>query len=85
MVVHVNGKDIKLSNKEVNSCKKMILNFLQNVDKTAQENSLPTYYFTTLIMMQVLSQELLASFDADSFANIMNALSRYYEREEKNV
>lgn len=79
MVIRVNGKNISLRNEEVKSCKKCVAKFLKNIRDLSEERSLPTYYFTTLVVMQAMSQELLSTYDPDSFAEIMNAFYKYFE------
>lgn len=74
MNMYFKNGTIRLNKKEVRSTKKLITQFISNVKKEADNNLSPTYYFTLLMMMHVMSQELLNDFDEATLTNIMNRL-----------
>lgn len=74
MKYKVNGRELLLNNAEVKSAKRVVASFLKNIDKLAAERHQPTYYFTALLVMHLMSQEALDNMDPDNLARIMNTL-----------
>lgn len=71
MKYRVNGIEIPLDRKETAAAKRMVAKFMEEVEKNSKDTGNTSLYFTTLILMQVLSQEAL---DHISNAMIMNIL-----------
>ena len=82
MQINIKGKEINLNKREVASCKRIISEFIDNVKGASKDGLRPTYYFTFLIIMHVLSQQLLEDLDDDSLNLIFNKLG--VKQEEKD-
>lgn len=76
MICTVNGKTIRLNPIEVKAAKKMLDKYLLKVKDLSKEKKLPTFFFTFLIVAQVITQEALNEIDPDNLAIIMNTLNR---------
>ena len=74
MKIQIGGTTIKLNNREVASCKKIVQKFINAVQKETDENKTPTYFFTMLIVMHLMSQSILSEFDSDVIAQIIEKL-----------
>lgn len=59
MKYRVNGIEIPLDRKETAAAKRMVAKFMEEVEKNSKDTGNTSLYFTTLILMQVLSQEAL--------------------------
>lgn len=57
MKYRVNGIEIPLDRKETAAAKRMVAKFMEEVEKNSKDTGNTSLYFTTLILMQVLSQE----------------------------
>lgn len=68
MKYRVNGIEIPLDRKETAAAKRMVAKFMEEVEKNSKDTGNTSLYFTTLILMQVLSQEALD--------HIFNVISR---------
>ena len=74
--IEIMGRKLHLNKGEVNSCKKIICQFIDKVKDTAKTKVSPTYYFTFLIVMHHLSQELLSEMNEDSLEIVFNRLGK---------
>jgi signal transduction histidine kinase len=74
MKIQIGGTTIKLNNREVASCKKIVSKFINAVQKETDEKKTPTYFFTMLIVMHLMSQSILSEFDSDVIAQIIEKL-----------
>ena len=72
MTVTLYGRKIKLDPTEVELAKKTINQFMEGVNKIADDRKRSSMFFTTLIMMQVMSQTALEEMDLDNFEFLMN-------------
>lgn len=63
MKYRVNGIEIPLDRKETAAAKRMVAKFMEEVEKNSKDTGNTSLYFTTLILMQVLSQEALDHID----------------------
>lgn len=76
MRIRIKNKEILLNNAEVASAKKITTEFLEHVRKNSRENNQPTYYFTVLIVMNALSQELIEEMDIKNLEMLMNSIEQ---------
>ncbi len=79
MIVYFRDAMIKLNPHDVRSTKKAVTNFINHANDLSKDQMNPTYYFTLLMMMHIMSQELLNDMDAQTLANIMNKLNAEVE------
>ena len=66
MKYRVNGIEIPLDRKETAAAKRMVAKFMEEVEKNSKYTGNTSLYFTTLILMQVLSQEALDHIDSET-------------------
>ena len=76
MVIKVKEKELQLNNSEVKSAKRVVAGFIDKVKTISKDELSPTYYFTFLIVMHMLSQELINEMDAETLEIIMNRLKK---------
>lgn len=74
MKLTVNNIQMEFNDREVKSCKRVVSNFIDMVRESADNNLSPTYYFTFLLIMHLMSQSLIDEFDAKTMASIINRL-----------
>lgn len=74
MQINIKGNELKLNKREVSSCKRIISEFIDNVKSSSKNGLRPTYYFTFLIILHVMSQQLLEDLDDESLNLIFNKL-----------
>lgn len=79
MIVQFKDTSLKLNSHEVKAAKRAISRFLDNVKGVSEKELTPTYYFTLLLMMHLISQELLNDFDQEVIEEIMTKLGRFEE------
>ena len=63
MVININNEKIELDNKEVQAAKTMVAKFISEVRKESFENNEPTFFFTALIIMHLMSQDAINKLD----------------------
>lgn len=71
MKYRVNGIEIPLDRKETAAAK-----FMEEVEKNSKDTGNTSLYFTTLILMQVLSQEALDHIDSETLQKYMEACEK---------
>ena len=81
MKYRVNGIEIPLDRKETAAAKRMVAKFMEEVEKNSKDTGNTSLYFTTLILMQVLSQEALDHIDSETLQKYMEACEK--KRKEK--
>lgn len=74
MKIKIGDTTIKLNNREVASCKKIVSKFINAVQKETDDKKTPTYFFTMLIVMHVMSQSVLSEFDSAVIEEIIEKL-----------
>lgn len=74
MTIKIRNIEVKLKKREVQSTKRAISQFISHVKELSEGELAPTYYFTLLIMMHIMSQEFLNDFSPETLAEIMNKL-----------
>lgn len=72
MTVTLYGKEIKLDKTEVALARKTVNEFLEGVNKIAEEKKRSSMFFTTVIMMQAMSQSVLEEMDIENLEFLMN-------------
>lgn len=75
MRLNVNGVEIKFDPDEVKATNRLVYEFLDSVRKVADENLAPTYWFTLLVSMHVISDQMLKDYDIENISMIMERLS----------
>ena len=78
--INIMGNILHLRPSEVESCKKIVCELIDNVRDAAADSLSPTYYFTLLIVMHYLSQDLLSDMEDKSLNIIFNHLSDTNEK-----
>ncbi len=76
MIIRLKDTEIKLNDHEVKSTKRVISQFLDTVRNVSDKEVAPTYWFTLLIMMHIMSQEMLDDYDIETMALIMDKLGK---------
>ena len=76
MKYRVNGIEIPLDRKETTAAKRMVAKFMEEVEKNSKDTGNTYLYFTTLILMQVLSQEALDHIDSETLQKYMEACEK---------
>ena len=74
MKIKIGDTTIKLNKREVASCKKIVSKFITVVQKETDDKKTPTYFFTMLIVMHVMSQSVLSEFDSAVIEEIIEKL-----------
>lgn len=72
MKVTLYGREIRLDPHEVALAKKAVNHFMEEINKVADEKKRSSMFFTTLIMMQAMSQSALEEMDTDNLEFLMN-------------
>lgn len=72
MKITLYEREIRLDPNEVALAKKAVNNFMEEVNKLADEKKRSSMFITTLIMMQVMSQTALEEMDLDNLEFLMN-------------
>lgn len=65
-----------LTEKETAAAKRMVAKFMEEVEKNSKDTGNTSLYFTTLILMQVLSQEALDHIDSETLQKYMEACEK---------
>ena len=76
MKYRVNGIEIPLDRKETAAANRMVAKFMEEVEKNSKDTGNTSLYFTTLILMQVLSQEALDHIDSETLQKYMEACEK---------
>ena len=82
MVIVIKGTEIKLNDEEFRSAKRVISQFLDSVRNVSDKEVTPTYWFTLLMMMHIMSQEMINDYDVETMALIMDKLCRKEDKED---
>ena len=76
MIVKIRDKELHLNPIDVKASKKLISNFLDSAKEASHERMNPTFYFTLLIVMHMLSQDLLNEIDPSTLETIYAKLKK---------
>lgn len=72
MKVLLGDKEIRLVNEDVKMSKKLIREFLNAVQGKAEEKGFNTFYYTLIVVMYIMSNDLIDSLSPDVLAMILN-------------
>lgn len=72
----VNGKALNLDPKEVKLSKRYLSRLFLRIKKQSEEKNCPTFFFTFLIVANLLAQEALNEMEPDTLEMITNRLER---------
>jgi len=75
MQLTINGQDVKLDKNEVKVCRSQVADMIGKVQKFSDSTNNPTYLFTFLIIMHLMSQSYLEDVDPEVLAQIMNQVN----------
>ena len=59
MRIRINGRNLKLNPADTAVCRRQVARIIQAVQDASVKRKRPSYYFTFLIMMHVMSEEFL--------------------------
>lgn len=85
MKITVKGRELHLDNREVKSAKRVVTRFMEGVNRTSKSQQQPTYYFTVLLMMHILSQDAIDHMDINSLAKVMNTFQAVRDKKAEEV
>lgn len=71
MIIHLKDTAIQLNPSEVRAAKKLISRFITSVSSASKRIGQISFYFTVLIIMHMMSQQLLETFDPKDLQEIM--------------
>ena len=71
MIIHLKDTAIQLNPSEVRAAKKLISRFITSVSSASKTHRPNFLYFTVLIIMHIMSQQLLETFDPKDLQEIM--------------
>lgn len=71
MIIHLKDTAIQLNPSEVRAAKKLISRFITYVSSASKRTGQISFYFTVLIIMHMMSQQLLETFDPKDLQEIM--------------
>ena len=81
MVININNEKIELDNKEVQAAK-MVAKFISEVRKESFENNEPTFFFTALIIMHLMSQDAINKLDPKDFSVMMKSITQSFSTKQ---
>ena len=82
MVININNEKIELDNKEVQAAKTMVAKFISEVRKESFENNEPTFFFTALIIMDLMSQDAINKLDPKDFSVMMKSITQSFSTKQ---
>lgn len=71
MIIHLKDTAIQLNPSEVRAAKKLTSRFITSVSSASKRTGQISFYFTVLIIMHMMSQQLLETFDPKDLQEIM--------------
>ena len=71
MIIHLKDTAIQLNPSEVRAAKKLISRFITSVSSASKRTGQISFYCTVLIIMHIMSQQLLETFDPKDLQEIM--------------
>lgn len=83
MRLKIRNEMIELDNKEVQAAKTMIAKFISEVRKESYERNEPTFFFTSLLIMHLMSQEAINKLDPKDFSIMMKSITQAFNNEQK--
>lgn len=83
MKIYIKDREIKLIPRDVKIAKKIILGFMNSVKTKSQKLNAPTFYYTFLLMMHLMSQDQINALTPDTMQLLLNGAYRSYENAQK--
>lgn len=75
MIFTINKQKIDLNNKEAKQAKKVCVDFLKQIESISDKHGQKSFYFTSLIIMHVLTQQLLDEMNPETLSNYMRMVN----------
>ena len=72
----ISNKEIQLIPRDVKIAKKMVREFFEKTKEKAEEYGSPTFYFTSLIVAHILSQDLIKALTPEVLQVLLNAAQK---------
>lgn len=75
MKININNREVVLNSGELKHSKKICVDFLKNVEEVSEKHTQKSFYFTTLVVMHVLTQQLLDEMNPDTLSDYMKMIN----------
>lgn len=75
MKIKINDREVILGPEEVKQSKKICTDFLKNIEDISNKHVQKSFYFTTLVVMHVLTQQLLDEMNPDTLSEYMKMVN----------
>ena len=85
MYAILKNQKIALTPEEIKCAKKMVNSFINSVKKKSNDKKVPGLYFTTLIMMNMISGELIEAMTPESLETILGINYRFHKKENPDT
>ena len=82
MKVIIDGKTITLNNRDVRVAKKTLRHFLKTSKEEAEKHNSYSYYYTLLLVMHIMSNDLISSATPDFIQMVLDATAASQEKRE---
>ena len=83
MKLIIGGKEISLVDRDVKLAKKLVTKFLKTAKEKAEGNNAPTFYFTLLTVMYLMSHDYISAVSPETLALLLNAAHKNTESEQE--
>lgn len=83
MNVRIGGQEITLVDRDVRAAREMIRHFLETSRTEAEKQKATTFYYTLLIVMNVMSTNYLQKLTPEFAATLLNAAAKTEELRSK--
>lgn len=70
---------LSISSKDVKAAKKCVNSFIKNIKSVSSENGYPSFYYTTLIIMNMMSENILKSCSPEYMKRVMSTVENTEE------
>ena len=82
MKIEIAGYEIPMSKSDVKLARNSVSEYIDRVRKFSQKMHRPSFFFTAMIIMNVLSQHALDMIEPETLSEIMTAFARLEEQGE---
>ncbi len=79
MQIKINDRNITLGRGEVKQARRICTQFLSSIEAIATKHAQKSFYFTTLVVMHVLTQQLLDEIDTETLSKYMKIINEIRE------
>ena len=83
MRIIVGKTEVTLIPRDVRAAKKLITDFMNSVKIKAEKSNAPIFYFTTLLMMHLMSQDQINAITPETMGALLNSAHRSFETSQK--